>query len=807
MEERVVPFGRPKGTRFDSPEDPFTPSTLQDTVSHLQARIMVLEEALLSRDRAIAEIEASRAWKLAKELSATARRLAPPGSKRRRSIKMGLQVVHKVSMVRLASVRQSVFKRIAQGGRRAILSSPAGTVLRRLRQRSHEAWSCVRCWVRPPRLPRFDAPLRVSIVIPVYNHYRETIACLESIAEHTKAIPHEVILVDDCSRFLARLMLNRVRGVTLLHNTNNLGFIVSCNRGAEESRGEYVLFLNNDTTVTPGWLEALLETFASVPDAGFVGAKLIYPDGRLQEAGGVIWRDASGWNYGKTGDPRHPRYNFRRETDYCSGACIMLPRSLFLALGGFDECYRPAYYEDVDLAFKVRKAGLRVIYEPAAEVIHHEGLTSGTDTSKGVKAHQIVNQIAFRERWRERLERHPQTPRELVHIVGDNGREGPRPVRILVIDHKIPTPDRDAGSLRMMEILKGMRLLRAHVTFLPHDLRVESPYDRYMQSLGIELYNSAFCESIEQYLAENGRDFSLVVLSRADVAWAHLDAVRRYCPRAKVVFDTVDLYFVREGRAAEVTGNPHLKLAAERRRVQELSLVGRADATLVVSPIEQRLLKRECPGADIRLLPTIVAVPTGDLPGFASRQHGIFIGNFEHLPNVDAATYFVKMIMPLLIDRLPDFVLEIVGSNPTNEVLGLACENVRVLGYVPELAPIIERARVAVAPLRFGAGVKGKVNLTMAHGTPTVVSGIAAEGMHLFDRENAMIADDPGEFAKAVIALYTDERLWAHVSARGRENVRDHFSVEAVGRSIENLVAFTDEPPRRRDSIPLFEGA
>jgi GT2 family glycosyltransferase/glycosyltransferase involved in cell wall biosynthesis len=805
-----MPLRRPEGTRFDPPGHPFSPASPPDIDRYLQTRIMVLEDAILDRDRAIAalaKIKASRAWKLAEKSSATVHRLAPPGSLRRKVLKTGFHAVRKVSRARHASARQAAFQRIAQGGRRAILSSPAGPTLRKLKQWCCEAWSCARGWANPPQLPGFDAPPRVSIVIPVYNHCHETIACLESIAEHTKAIPHEVIVVDDCSRFLTSSTLNRARGLKLLRNTKNLGFILSCNRGAEESRGEYVLFLNNDTTVTPGWLEALLETFASIPDAGYVGAKLIYPDGRLQQAGGVIWRDASGWNYGKTGDPRHPRYNFRRETDYCSGACIMLPRALFLSLGGFDERYRPAYYEDTDLAFKVREAGLKVIYEPAAEVIHHEGLTWGTDTSKGIKSHQVVNQVAFRERWRERLERHPRTSSELVHIVADNGREGSPPAQILMIDHKILTPDRDSGSLRMMEILKGIRSRGAHVTYIPHDLKVESPYDQQMRALGIELFYSPFCRSIEEYLAENGRDFSLVVLSRADVAWAHLDAVRRYCPRAKVVFDTVDLYFVREGRAAEVTGNPHLKLAAERRRLQELSLVDRADATLVVSPIEQRLLERECPGADIRLLPNIIAAPKGDLPGFTSRSNCIFIGNFEHFPNVDAVMYFVETIMPLIIERLPDLVLEIVGSNPTDQVLGLACENVRVLGYVADLAPIIESARVAVAPLRFGAGVKGKVNLAMAHGTPNVVSGIAAEGMHLVHGESAMIADDPADFATALTALYTDERLWAEVSRLGRENVRDHFSVEAVGRLIDNLLAFAEEPPRHRDSIASFEVA
>jgi glycosyltransferase involved in cell wall biosynthesis len=470
----------------------------------------------------------------------------------------------------------------------------------------------------------------------------------------------------------------------------------------------------------------------------------------------------------------------------------MLPRTLFFSLGGFDVRYRPAYYEDVDLAFKVREAGFRVIYEPAAEVIHHEGLTSGTDTRKGVKAYQVVNQRIFRKRWRDRLARHPKQPGGPVQIVGDHGRAGPSLGRILVIDHKIPTPDRDAGSLRMMELLRFIRSRRRHVTFLPHDLAEKPPYDRQMQSLGIEVQHAPFCTSVDEFLRDFGRDYSLVLLSRANVAWVHFDSIKKHCPNAKVVFDTVDLYFVRESRAAQVTGNLALKRAAERRRLQELSLVENADVTLVVSPVEQRLLKHQCPGADVRLLPTIVAVPDRDLPDFKSRSNGIFIGNFEHIPNIDAVTYFVKRIMPLISKRLPDFVLEIVGSNPNDEVLRLASKNVRVLGYVPDLTPVIEGARVAVAPLRFGAGVKGKVNLAMAHGTPCVVTGIAAEGMHLVHGESAMIADDPVQFAEAVITLLTNEQVWEDVSRRGRENVREHFSIEAVGRSIEDLLALTN---------------
>ncbi|PYL40519.1 MAG: glycosyl transferase, partial [Verrucomicrobia bacterium] len=165
----------------------------------------------------------------------------------------------------------------------------------------------------------------------------------------------------------------------------NSGFITSCNRGAEAARGKYLVFLNNDTIVRQGWLTALLDTFAQEQRAGIVGSKLLYPDGRLQEAGGIIWRDATGWNYGKFDDPQKPEYNYLRDVDYCSAAALMIPKSLFASVGCFDSRYTPAYYEDTDLAFKIRAAGYRVLYQPLSEVIHYEGATGGTDLSTGAK--------------------------------------------------------------------------------------------------------------------------------------------------------------------------------------------------------------------------------------------------------------------------------------------------------------------------------------------------------------------------------------------------------------------------------------
>ncbi|MGH8028503.1 MAG: glycosyltransferase family 2 protein, partial [Arenimonas sp.] len=227
---------------------------------------------------------------------------------------------------------------------------------------------------------------RASIVVPVHNGLALTLACLQSLARHRGAASFEVIAVDDASSDDTARVLPGIPGLRTVRLDTNLGFIGACNTGAAHARGEFLVMLNNDTYVQPGWLEALLDTFAIHPDTGLAGSKLVYPDGRLQEAGGIVFADGSAWNYGRHGHPNDPRYNFVREADYCSGAAIAVPRALFAGLGGFDRLYTPAYYEDTDLAMRVRQRGLKVRYQPASVVVHHEGATSGTDINTGIKA-------------------------------------------------------------------------------------------------------------------------------------------------------------------------------------------------------------------------------------------------------------------------------------------------------------------------------------------------------------------------------------------------------------------------------------
>jgi GT2 family glycosyltransferase/glycosyltransferase involved in cell wall biosynthesis len=771
---------------------------LERSVADYEMELKELYEKAHSLEWIIHELNSSAAFKVASRIARAAQLVAPMGTRRRRLLSLSYRAARLLPKLRnqqwvlqqASSLRNRIratLSRLCESER--ILGS---RFLGSIHFRRHFLSN-------PPGLPSFDR-LDVSIIIPVFNHCRDTFACIDSIARFTSGPAYEVIVVNDGSTDETSEMLSRVRGLISLRNDTNLGFIGSCNRGASVARGEYLVFLNNDTVVTDGWLTALARTFQEIPGTGYAGAKLIYPDGRLQEAGSVVWRDASGWNYGKFDDPDHPRYSFAREVHYCSGACVMVPRALFEELGGFDPHFTPAYYEDTDLAFKIRHAGHKVIYQPLARIIHHEGLTSGTSPESGVTSFQRVNQVKFRERWKDRLDAHHPEPPEGVDLnqytrsVEIESRR-----RVLVIDARILTPDRDCGSLRMREVMRALRRRGQHVTFIPDNMLSSSPYLEDLQHLGVEVIHHPFYRSVATYLHEHGREFGLVIISREHVAALHMTTVRRFAPQAKVVFDTVDLHFLREQREAELKQAKELQEAVAVRRKQELRLARRADLTLVVSPFEKSVIEKECPGIEVRILPTIYPLTENEIPGFEDRQGIIFIGGFEHSPNVDAVLYFAQEIFPLIRARIPDATFQIVGPDAPPEIQELASPAIQVLGFVPDVDPIFAQARVAVAPIRFGAGVKGKVNQSMALGVPTVVTSVAAEGMHLVHDRDAMIADEPSGFADAVVRLWTSRQLWERLSSNGRTNVRKHFSVEAAEERVDELLQWAGLPASNRD--------
>lgn len=645
-----------------------------------------------------------------------------------------------------------------------------------------------------------ESPI-VSVIIPVYGKIDYTLRCLSSIAQNLPETPFEVLVVDDHSPDNSVEEFKKVKGIRLLLNSRNQAFIRSCNKGAKEAKGKYLYFLNNDTEVLPGWLDHLLRTFSDLPGTGLAGSKLLYPDGSLQEAGGIIWSDGSAWNYGRNQNPDLPEFNYAREVDYCSGASIMVPKELFEKLGGFDELYLPAYCEDSDLALKLRGQGYRVIYQPFSVVVHHEGITSGRDLTQGIKAYQIKNNKKLFEQWKSRLQSYQRNGQDL-NLAKDRRSKK----RILVLDNCTPTPDQDAGSVTIFNLMLLFRELGFQVTFIPQDnyMYMET-YTPLLQGKGIEVLYSPFVQSVLLHVKEQGMRYDLVLLTRPDYQH-HLQPIRSYCPKAKVIYLPMDLHFLRMSREAQLQADPVKMKAANEMKIKELKVFKACEASLVHSPIEIELLKNIDPALNLYMLPLVLDI-IGTQTKFDQRKDIIFFGGYQHPPNVDAVFYFVSEMMPLMREKLPGVSLHIVGSRIPESIQKLACKDIIIAGYVENLTAYLDQMRVCIAPLRYGAGVKGKVGTAMATGLPVVASSIAAEGMFLDDGVHFLQADDPAAFVRAITQIYTEVEVWNHLSNNGLSFAEKTWSIESTWRTMASILKeFGIECVREAYPLSVYKG-
>ncbi len=641
--------------------------------------------------------------------------------------------------------------------------------------------------VAPHQVPAADAPPAVafaiepapdvSIIVPVYGHYGDTLRCLQSVMLHSGGeVRYEVIVADDKpTGRIAPLLRERVPGLRIIENKANLGFLRSCNNAAESALGRYIVFLNNDTAVQPGWLLPLVRLADADPLVGLVGAKLLNTDGTVQEAGGAVLRNGWGLPYGAGRDPAAPELNFVRDVDVAVGACILVRREAFKQAGGFDERFAPAFYEEFDLAFTLRDLGWRVVYQPASAVVHHGSNSYGTEARD---RHSQANHAKFCAKWARALLGQPLPNAPELHV-----RSRPAPAGIaLVIDDRVPEWDRNAGGVTLSQYLHLLQDMGYHVTLCPaFDPAPTQPYTAALQQDGIEVLHAP--ETLDRWLRANGRQVDLVWTARPDVTGPILDLIRAQT-RAPILYYTHDLHHLRERRRWELEGDPHALIESKRLRRIETRIFAEVDRVMTPSEEEAAAIRADVRGAQVHAIPPYL-LPTTPLarPGpDSTRDALIFVGGYNHLPNVDAAVWLAQEIMPLVWAALPDVRLQLVGNAPPHAVEALASRRVSVSGFVSDVAPLYAQSRLSVSPLRYGAGVKGKIVASLQEGVPVVTTAVGNEGLGLVHGAEAWIAETAADLAAGIVALYRDPVRCAAMASAGQTVLRRRFS-EDVARA------------------------
>lgn len=621
----------------------------------------------------------------------------------------------------------------------------------------------------------------VSVLLVVHNRAELTLQCLMSLQQIR--VPFEVVVVDNASGDDTARLLRTVPAVRVIHNDANEHFLVGCNQAAAAAVGKHLLLLNNDAQLQPGAVEAALENLTQSDTVGAVGGRVILLDGTLQEAGSMVWADGSCSGYGRGDDPAAGPYQFRRDVDYCSGVFLLTPRELFQRLGGFDEAYKPAYYEEVDYCLRLQDAGYRVVYEPRSVVLHCE-FGSATGSEQAI-ALQSRNRVTFVNRHADRLAKQPPFAAAAVYRARFAGADRPA---ILVIDDYVPHVTMGRGYPRANALLRALVEDNYRVTFYPNILvPIWEDWHEVYRDLPreLEVIVKRGHAGLEAFLAERRGYYSTVVVSRPHnmevfrvVRSAHPD----WFDGVRVVYDAEAVFGTRDVLRRAVFNDPMPSDEADHLIQSEVELASASDCVLTVSPREGRYFGER---ALVAAHP-VTAVPTAAT--FAQRRGLLFVGSVHAgpvpIPNEDAVLQLLEEILP----RLGDVPLSLAGEIESPAVLAALRPGVTAMGPVADLTPLYDAARVFVAPTRFSAGIPLKVIDAAGHGLPVVATPLLAEQLGWRDGEEMLVAEGPNAFAAAVRRLYDDGVLWSALRRRALERVRREYSAERFRAAVRAAV-------------------
>ena len=613
-----------------------------------------------------------------------------------------------------------------------------------------------------------DEPL-VTVCIGADAAIETVYQCVLALHETGVDARADIVLLDDGRRGgLAALLPAVVANLRYRHVPTGGSLTAARNAVISNARGPLIAFLAPQVQVQPGWLDELAGTFAREPDAAVVAAKVVRGDGLLH-ATGILLGDG-----GLLRDPGHlaeaddPAYDFLRPVHGVGDVAFAVRGDMLAELGGFSNAYAAPAHAVFDLCMRLRLRGYRVLYQPVARAVwSDDGLEEAPPVPDLALPDEDSRQL--RQRW---------LAGGLAAVPAATHAEAGFLGHALVIDNTLPRPDHDAGSVATFQQMLLLRRLGYRVAFAAAGGEEDLPAAKEaLRRNGIEVVGPPAYDFITAYLDAYGASLDLVQVYRHTCASMFFDRVRNLAPQAKLLFAPADLHHLREAREAELTGAAAPQLAET--RAQELDCIRGSDATIITSDYEMGLLRRDVPPGKLRLLRWI-AHPRPSARGFADRHGLCFVGGFAHPPNADGVHWFVTEVLPLVLRRLPGLRLRIAGANPPELIRALASAHVEVLGWVADLDALFEQVRLSVAPLRYGAGFKGKVATSLACGLPVVGTPIALEGTGLAPGDGVAVAESAAAFADEVVRLHEDEAAWNSLAATALRRCMELYSPQAA---------------------------
>lgn len=633
----------------------------------------------------------------------------------------------------------------------------------------------------PIYFPPIIDPL-VTIIIPVYKGLKDLENCLRSLSQHINSEPSfEIIALDDCPSERALWAIPQSGGLLKINNEHNLGFLHNCNKGATFARGRYLCFLNSDTIVSAGWLKSMVDCLSHTSNVGIVGGMLINNDGTIQDAGWRILRNGWGHPIGNGESPNDGRFTYRREVDCVTGANLLISKSLFDSLGGFDKLYAPAFYEEFDLSFRARRLGFKTFYEPRSRVVHIGSASYGSDRRNELSSR---NHKEFSKRFADLLELQPSTVDNLFQLL----EIGTSIATILIIDFDVPQPDRHAGDITMFRYISLMVGMGFRVILCPFNGALDGPHASNLERMGVMVIKEF--QNFDSFIEDNGMLLDKVMLARPNVADKLIDKIRSYS-KAKIYYYTHDLHYLRLEKEALLTNDSKTLSESKIIKEKEFAIFNSVDVVISPSAHEADIIKsNECVSC-VEVMPPYF-FESSELKRkknnhFDKLSDILFVGGFPHKPNVDAAFFIVNEIMPIIWKRFPYVRLILAGYAPPVEIRSLSNENIFVTGQVPDLQPYYESARLILCPLRYGAGVKGKVIEAMRFGVPVVTTSIGAEGIDVVHKENILIAECAEEIADCAINLLDNSSLCEQISFAAFNLISDKYSIARAKNTLRSI--------------------